>query len=1006
MAKNWDEYHLVEKRALNLFNKLGYQVYDANQADEMPTRESEHEVLLLDRLRAAIKRINPWISDNNLNKAVNEIRPARIQATNLMDANSTIHEKLVKYIALKQDRGKGKKNQTVKFIDFDNPENNEFIALNQYKVKGKENIIPDIVIFINGIPVGVVECKNPSTCNEPEEDAINQLRRYQDIRYDNEEEGAEQLFYTNQILVATWKDSASFSTVGAPARQYRAWKDPYPYTKEDIAELIDDNVTLQDILLFSMFKKENLLDLIQNFIVFEQEGNELVKKLARYQQFRAVNKALTNIKLAERLEDRNGTVWHTQGSGKSLSMLFLALKLKRMEELENPTLLIVTDRKDLDNQITGTFQRCGFPNPIQADSVKDLKKQIQLGAGKTIMTTVHKFQENEDKKYPVLTEDENVFVMVDEAHRTQYKDLALNMRRGLPNACYLGFTGTPIDKKQRSTRRTFGNYIDTYTIEESVADGATLPILYEGRLPEQKVEGNNLDKLFDRYFTEYTEEERKKIKQKYATARAIAEVPQRIETICLDIIEHYEEKIAPLKAQIVTVSREAAAIYKEKMDKLNGPESAVIMSGDNNDIPLIKKYNTSPSEQKDLISRFKDLDDSLRFLIVCDKLLTGFDAPVEQVMYLDKPLKEHNLLQAIARVNRRFDEKNYGLVVDYYGIFDHLQEALAIFNKADVENAVTPITAEKPNLEQSHRQVMQFFEGVDMDDLEACISLFAEEDVRLKFKQAFKAFSKSMDIVMPHPIADPYRDDLKTLGRIYKAVRNRYRDKSINIKGVGAKVKDLINEHIKTVDIKLLHEPVSILNEDKFDQIIEEKDNDKAKASEMEHAIKHTISVKMDENPVFYQSLKERLEELIEKRVQGRLNFKEEIEGLHDIIHDIREVKSKAEKLGLSEREFALYEILIKNIDEESSQEVAENKGKYKISGETSTVQGNEQIKELTQKLMIELEDMAVIDWQRKKQRLKKMRRKIKLNLAKKKKFKSKLKGLTTQIMKLAKNIL
>ncbi|MFW6030607.1 MAG: type I restriction endonuclease subunit R, partial [Halanaerobiales bacterium] len=515
MSSKWDEYHLTEKRALDLFKKMGYKVYDSFQSLERPERNSEHEILLLDNLYRAIKKLNPWISENNLNKAVNILRPARIKATNMMEANEIIYERLVKYISLKQNLGQGKKNQTVKYIDFENPENNEFIAINQYKVKGKETIKPDIVIFINGIPVGVIECKNETTCDEPEEEAIKQLRRYQGIR-ESDEEGAEQLFYTNQVLVATWRDGASASTIGAPARAFKGWKDPYPDTKEDISNFMGKEPTGQDILLYSIFKKERLLNLIQNFIVFEHRGNGMVKMLARYQQYRAVTKALERIKNAESLDDRSGTVWHTQGSGKSLSMLFLALKLRRMEELGNPTLLIVTDRVDLNEQINSTFKRCGFPNPVEAKSVEHLKELLTSQAGRTIMTLVHKFQENEKEKYPVLTEDTNVFVMVDEAHRTQYKDLSANMRRALPNACYLGFTGTPIDKETRSTIRTFGEYIDTYTIEESVEDGATLPIKYEGRLPKLRVEGRDLDKIFDRVFKDYSEEEKKKIKEKYA----------------------------------------------------------------------------------------------------------------------------------------------------------------------------------------------------------------------------------------------------------------------------------------------------------------------------------------------------------------------------------------------------------------------------------------------------------------------------------------------------------
>ncbi|WP_408956578.1 type I restriction endonuclease subunit R [Natroniella sp. ANB-PHB2] len=1016
MSRNWNEYELVEKKILDLLRNLNYEVRDLNQGDSLPQRSSNHEVILIERLKKALKRINPWLNDNNLNKAVNQVRPLKIKATNLMEANEMIYQKLVKHISLKQDLGKGKKNQTVKYIDFDNPANNDFLAVNQYTVKGKETIRPDIVVFINGIPISVIECKNETTCDKSEEEGINQLRRYQNVRSDELEEGAEKLFYTNQIVISAWGSSASIAGIGAQDRYFMEWKDPYPYTKEDIAELVDREPNLQDILIFSIFNKENILDLIQNFIVFEQEQN-LVKMFARYQQFRAVKKAIVKIKAADSLEERNGTVWHTQGSGKSLTMLFLALKLKRMEELNNPGLLLVTDRVDLDRQIIATFERCGFPNPVSAGNVEDLRKQIKNIRGKSVMTTVQKFQltkeeqelnenkanDEEKVKYPILNESENIFIMVDEAHRTQYKDLAFNMRRALPNACYLGFTGTPIDKESRSTLRTFGDYIDTYNINQSVEDEATLPIFYEGKLPELRVEGRDLDEIFDRVFKNKSDEEKKKIKQKYATAQAIAETPARIERICLDIIKHYESKIAPLKAQIVTVSREAAAIYKEKLDKLNGPESIVIYSGNKNDKPIIKKYHTTDEEQNQLIDRFKDPDDPIKFLIVCDKLLTGFDAPVEQVMYLDKPLKEHNLLQAIARVNRRFDEKNFGLVVDYYGVFDHLKEALAIFNNEDVENAVNPIEFEKENLERKHQKLMSLFNGLDLNNLEECVLAFEQEDDRLEFKNAFKAFSKSMDIVMPDPLAEPYRNDLKVLGKIYKAVRNRYRDKTLDVKGVGDKVKDLIDEYVRVEDISLLHEPVSILDEDKFNQVIEEKESEKAKASEMENAIKYTINQKMDENPAFYKSLKERLEEIIEKYKQGRLDFSKQVAEYREIISDINNVKSKAQKLGLSEREFALYEILKEgHKSEKKANQVKEGVAEYNTSEEPKDL-----VVDLSRNLMAELEEMAVVDWKKKRNKvIKPMKRMIMKRLYSYQQFKDDIDNLTTKIMQLAHNIL
>ena len=968
---SWTEEELAEKRAIALFRKLGYEYKDGRDEIgpdcEAPERKSYQDVFLEDRIKAAIKKFNPWINERNLQEAVKKV--TRVSAINAMRANSTIHERLVRHISVKQDLGEGKKGQTVKYIDYDNPENNDFLIVNQLKFAGpEENIIPDLVVYLNGIPVGVIECKNP-TIKNPKEKAVDQLRRYQNVRQPQAHEGYEKLFYPNQILVGAWGDSAVHSTIGADHSQFKAWKDPYPLKKAELKEFLGrQEISKQDILLYSMFKKDRLLDLIQNFTVFKEEGGGMVKMMARYQQYRTVQKALERIMGADETDKRGGVVWHTQGSGKSLSMLFLGLKLRRLKN--NPVIVIVTDRKDLDNQIAQTFERCGFPNPIQADSIEHLREELKVDVGKTVLTTIHKFQEpeKEEEFQTVLNDSKNVYVMADEAHRTQYKDLASFMRSALPNACYIGFTGTPIEKKYKNTRDTFGRYIDTYTIDESVKDGVTVPIMYEGRLPNVWVEGKTLDQIFDRVFSHKSEKEREMIKSKYANEKAIAQSEERITQICMDIIDHYEEHIKPngFKGQIVSVSRRAAAIYKEKLEELNGPQSAVIFSGDHNDPPLLKKYHKTDSEQNRIIERFKKPreEDKLSFLIVCDMLLTGFDAPVEQVMYLDKPLKEHNLLQAIARVNRPKPGKNYGLIVDYYGISDNLEKALEMFSKEDVEKAMRPLEEELPRLESRHRKAMSFFDDVDIDDIEECVQVLKPEDVRLKFDVAFRKFSESMDMMLPHPKARPYLDDLKKLGKIRRYARNRYRDEEIDISGSGEKVRELIDNYIRAEGIERLQEgPVSILD-DSFEEEVDELKSDEAKASEMEHAIRHEITVRIDENPVVYKSLKERLEEIIEKKKQNRIELTKALEEYGHIVKEIREVQegSKAEEMGLTDDEYAFYEL----VKEESEK-------RFKDLG-----LDDDKLIEISKEITDTLKELAVIDFRKKRDVQRRMRGNVK----------------------------
>ena len=1007
--QDWNELHLSEDPAIELLQAMGYTFVSPEQLES--ERESHKEVILVSRLEKKLKELNPWLSNENLKKAVREI--THVPATSLMEANEKIYTSLVHSISLEQDigDGQGKKGHDVYFVDFEHPGKNEFIVTRQFKVSGsKENIKCDAVAFVNGIPLVVFECKNP-TIHESIDKAITQLFRYQELKDEYKNRGAPKLFETIQILIATCGQKAKFATICAPYRFFLEWKEPYPVKLDELhkqytARLFGRTPNDQDVLIYGLLHPINLLDIVRNFIAFEVEGGRTVKKIARYQQFIAVNKAVervVGVRHALPLQRRGGVIWHTQGSGKSLSMLWLAVKLKRCKKLENPILIVVTDRIDLDNQIVGTFQRCGFPNPIQASNVKHLRELIQAGSGQTIMTTVQKFQELTDESgHPVLSDAENVFVMVDEAHRTQYKNLAANMRQALPKACFLGFTGTPIDKKDRSTIQTFGSYIHTYTIEQAVQDGATVPIYYESRLPDVHIQGENLDVLFDRYFKDYGEKERDEIKKKYATEEAIGLASSRIEVICLDIIEHYEKFIMPngFKAQIVTPSREAAVTYKETLDRLNAPPSAVLISVSNNDPQRLVKHRKTQAEEKESIRSFKeDPVEKLAIIVVCDKLLTGFDAPIEQVMYIDSPLKEHTLLQAIARVNRTADKKGYGLIVDYWGVSRNLQEALGVFQANDVIGALTPKTDELPRLEARHRAVMRFFDKVNKSDLEFCIKILEPEDIRADFDIAFKRFSQSMDMVLPDPPALRYNADLKWLGKIRNAARARFRDLTLDLSACGAKVRQLIEDHIRTNGVQKLIEPVSIFSK-KFDEVVEILSTPEAKASEIEHAIRHEIHVHLEEDPVFYESLKERLEKIIEERRQERINAIEELKHLQALVDEMRNIGKQAQDLGFSETEYALYKII--TADTSIQSEDVKFKGTIVKDASIPYGEKNNAQKELTHSIMESLEKLAVIDWIHKDDVQREMRKEIKGTLRAKGYRFEEIEILTTKIMDLA----
>ncbi|MFC3958346.1 type I restriction endonuclease subunit R [Halovivax cerinus] len=958
-----DEYGSVERPALDTLATLGWEVIDQQRETWDDPRETQTSAVLEPRIRAAVDKLNPWLSENNLNRVVREIQ--QVAGTSTMHENELIHEKLVKHTSVEQNRGYGKKHQTVEYINHDRPETNDFLAINQFPVEGKhETILPDIVLFVNGLPLGVIECKDP-TIQDPRSKALEQLTRYQNEREQTATEGAEELFRYNQFSVATWLDGAVMGTYGTPKREYKPWRDPYPVDDEYLADQFgfDEYLPAQYRMLYALFEPSRLLDQLRNYTVHENKKQGRIKMVARYQQYRAVEKALARIEKRHQREVPGGVVWHTQGSGKSLTMLFLALKLRR--EMDDPTLVLVTDRHALDTQLHNTFERCGFPNPHQAGDIDDLREKLANHAGETITTLIQKFQlhEEESGDFPVLSEDNDIYVMVDEAHRTQYKHLANNMRTALPNAFYVGFTGTPIEKEMRDTRKTFGNYIDSYTIDKSLEDNTTVEILYQGRLADIHLDGTDLDRVFDGH----TDEEKAEIKKRYAQQRDLAEAQSRIDRIALDIIDHYENEVAhPFKGMVVTTSKRAAITYKETLDELNGPESRVVISQGHNDPEDVKRWAPSGSELTDYKEEFVNPEGDVELLIVCDMLLTGFDAPVAQVMYLDKPLREHSLLQAIARVNRPFAEKNYGLVIDYYGVSEDLQEALAMFSEDEVANAMVPLEDKEPELEAAHSKAVSFFD--DIHDEEACLQTLEPEDTRIEFTNQFKRFSTLMDTVLPDPMANPYKEDLEQLSTIYGRAKERFRDDEMNLEGCGQQVRELIHKHIRTSGIDVLNdEPVSVMDEAEFDTKLDTLESDEARASEMQHAVTHEINVRFDEDPVHYGSLRERVEELIEEYKQGRLDEIEIIEELNGVMDEIRSRKQRAHEHGFEgTTELSFYHSIADVLDTDD-REV-----------------DDEHLLELTGSIVGSVEDLAeIVEWKERVGVQKEMRQQVRIELYK-----------------------
>lgn len=979
-----DEYTLVEKPALELFEKLGYYYLNGRKLNKEP-----QQVFLLDILRQKLQEINPWLDDIGINKAIRDVTV--IQAASTIEANKLLYYKFVNYTSFKQDLGLGKKSHTVKFIDFDNPEMNDFTVVNQFYIKGNDlPIIPDIVVFVNGIPLAVLECKSPNL-QDPIEDAISQLFGYR--------EKNEKFFYPNQILVALARYKATYASTFSPAKYFLEWKKPYPLNERELASWLGKKgpeLTDQDILLYSIFSKANFLDILRSYIVFETENNNLHKKLCRYNQYIASNKILERM-----VEGEGGVVWHTQGSGKSLTMIYTALKIRRIEKvpgtsLKNPSILILTDRNDLDDQISSTFKNCDFSNPLQVESVEHLKEELGNPVGKTLFTTIQKFTTKNGETYPELSSSSNIIVFADEAHRSQYgnksdkKDnfgWATNMRTAIPKAFFIGFTGTPINKKGKSTCKEFGHYIDKYLPKQSIADGATVQIKYQARLPEVHILGSELDVAFDSEFCDYTDIEQEAIKEKAGSYRTIAEDDDRIRNICMDIIEHYTTAVLPegFKAQIVTPSRDAAVTYKEVLDELGALESEIIISPSPKDKtkPEIRKYYKTKAQQRKIIQKFKhpfDEENKLSFLIVCDMLLTGFDAPIEQVMYLDKPLKEHSLMQAVARVNRPYtDNKTYGLIIDYCGISKRLKEALDIFNEGDIAGYLERLMDDVPKAEQAANKVKRFFKDVTITDdsakyVDKCVlDVLSSEDTRIRYERAFKEFVSLVNNIIPNPEANRFRQDIYLYSRIYNAMRTNYSIKAPSVLEAVPKAKALIHEYLESNGIKVFHEPVSIYSSE-FNDIVNKKTSPEAKASLIQHKVRTTISNLNNTNPVYYTSLREKLEKLItehEQEIISTTNFLTEL----DKIKDELDVDVVARQHGMSKEEFAVFQMVRAGYIQFQA---GAGKDDLYLTGEEE-----KKLSDASLSIYSAIKALAVIDWRQKPEQQKVMLKTIKRELYK-----------------------
>jgi len=998
------EYTQVEKPLIDQLTHMGWTHLEgappgtpAPNDPAKSARTSFSQIFLEERLMAQLKVINrdpggkPWLDDRRISQAVGAL--TRIAAPSLLEANQKATELLQSGLPVEGLAGwDGGRDQRIRYIDWDNPLRNDFVVVSQFRVdvpgtQGRKCIVPDEVLFVNGIPLTLVECKKPGSALG---EAVKQHLRYADRRGAQPQEGNAKLFHTMQLLIATGGDKAVVGSITSAPQHYAPWRDPYPLTEEELAHRLrkrQSTVSQQDILAGVVLHPVRLLDIVHNYVTFMQtDDGKTIKAVPRYQQYRAVSKAVERIQTGKTKQQdgtkdrRGGVIWHTQGSGKSLTMSFLVRKMRTVSGLRKAKIVIVTDRFQLQDQLSKTLELAGEKVDTAKKMVQARRLLSQHGPGIVCVMIQKQPDDPEMKKnlkdadivegkapprFPLLNADESIVLLVDEAHRSHTSTLHENLMEALPNCARVGFTGTPIlmGRKKRTTA-IFGEYIDVYRLADAEHDEAVVPILYAGRTVKGAVrDGRDMDEVFEDMLADHTPEEMEQIKRRYATKGDVMEAEELIAAKARNMLRHYVETVLPngFKAQVAAHSRRAAIRYRAAFLKARDelvtqienlpattrsadPETLtnrrteflasasryldqikqldfipVISTGTTNDEKDFEPW-TEPAKQERVIADFKNPAKPPAFLIVKSMLLTGFDAPVEQVLYMDRGMKEAELLQAIARVNRPAAgaraAKTCGYVIDYVGITNHLTKALKAYAEEDIEGVLKKLeTDQVASLRAQLARVRSVFTdsgvtpGTSDDAMEDCVELLADGQLRDRFETELSLFLATIDTVLPMPEAGPFLPAANLFAEIAKRVRRRYRDAGdFDPSLYGEKVRELIDEHMTSLGVDTILPPISITDPDYEARVA--KLSPRARASEMEHAIRHHIHLHMDEDPTRYRRLSERLEQILAEH-QG--NWEQQAFALADFLEKIKTEDSERDRGDSSDPnrvELALYGLL------------------------------------------------------------------------------------------------
>ena len=958
------EYLNVEKPFLEKLRLLGWRVIDQGlgvpQEPDKSLRTTFKEVVLPQVFKDSIKAINKtddgreWLNDRQLDEILFEIQ--NFAGKGLHEANKEIHRMLLKGTSVSKNELTGEQNPTVRLVDYKNFKNNSFIAINQFRIltpgASRTGIIPDIVLFLNGMPVVVVEAKDFDVA-EPLSEAYIQVSRYANTRQDDYgfKEGEEKLFHYNIFSIITYGREARVGTISADFDFYNNWVDIFPEEYKTIQ--ISPDEERQEVLIQGMLNKEILVDILKHFTLFMEikKGTE-VKIVARYNQYRAVGKIIKNFREGTTPMEKGGVIWHTQGSGKSLTMVFLIRKLRSCDDLKDLKIIFIIDRTDLEDQLSETAALTG--EPVLINNRRNQLNRLNDDTGDVNMVMIHKFLDENNvsaqslidaniiptfKEFEIINKSDRILLLIDEAHRTQGGDMGDNLFKAFPKAVRIGFTGTPLltERHEIKTHERFGKFIDFYKFDKAVSDRATIEIKYIGKVSKDKLDDKEaFDTEFEDMFEHRTQEEKEEIQRRYGTFIAYLESKDRIAKISKSIVEHYYNDILVngFKAQVVGSSIVGAVRYKYELenaiknkieelkalqdvdeDRLKQLEflkvAAIVSSSGNNEpgyISIARKeaYDLNAIENFKADFDYEKPESGIGIICVCDRLLTGFDAPIEQVMYLDKSLREHDLFQAITRVNRTKRGKSYGLIVDYFGVTKHLSEALDIFTDRDKNNlnnflqVFRDINKEIPILEARYKRLLDLFSDNRLNEIEAFMEQkfadstkefeFAEECIEkaknIKFRAELLTYSKSffdsLDLLFNVQEGTSYWIPAKRLGYLLWRIKERYKDETMDLKWASEKVRKLIDKHLLSLGIDTKVEQVSILSDEFKSKVDHLNRTPKSKASEMEHAIRWHIKVNIDKDPTLYSRFKDRLEMIMNSYKENWEEIVKELGKLRD----------------------------------------------------------------------------------------------------------------------------